>query len=155
MKTAGRTTWSDRTGRRPLHYAALEDDLGQATLLLQNGEDPDAQDSAGHTPLHFAARNGSIRVARLLLDRGANANIEDEYGNTPLWTAVFNSRGDGILIQLLRGHGADPTRVNKSGKSALDLARLIANYPVAQWFSDLPETASTEYFAQFLDGGIK
>jgi ankyrin repeat protein len=130
---------TDRMGRQRLHYAALEDDLSQAELLIQSGADLNAQDSAGLTALHFAAQKGSIRVARLLLDRGANVNIEDEYGNAPLWTAVFNSRGDGAMIQLLRDHGADPTRPNKSGKTPAQLARMIGNFPVAQWFSDVPE----------------
>lgn len=48
-------------------------------------------------------------------------DLQDRHGNEPLWTAVFNSRGYGELITLLLAHGAE-------------LARLIANYPAAQFF---------------------
>lgn len=61
----------------------------------------------------------------------------NSYGNTPLFTAVFNSRGHGELIKLLRHHGADPSRPNSTGQTPIGLARLIANYDVAQFFADL------------------
>jgi ankyrin repeat protein len=131
---------SDRHGRLPLHYAALNDDVDTARALLDGGADPNARDREGVTPLHIAAQQLSVRVAPLLLERGASIDAQDEYGNTPLARAVFNSRGDGAMIQLLRGHGADPVRANKSGQTPVGLARLIDNFPFAQWFADLPDT---------------
>lgn len=56
----------------------------------------------------------------------------------PLWVAVFNSKGRGELIGLLRAHGADPLHANASGQGPVGLARLIANYDVAQYFADVP-----------------
>jgi uncharacterized protein len=53
--------------------------------------------------------------------------------------AVFNSRGHGGLIAILRKRGADPYRKNHHGVSPLDLARTIANFDVAQFFADLPK----------------
>jgi ankyrin repeat protein len=128
----------DRAGRTQLHYAALENDTKLATRLLVAGADPNAADKAGLTPLHFAAQEGSIAVAELLLSRGAHVDPEDGYGNTPLHAATFNSRGDGRLITLLRRNGADPTHPNRSGQTPVRLARMIANFPVAQWFADVP-----------------
>ncbi|HZM82946.1 MAG TPA: ankyrin repeat domain-containing protein [Candidatus Limnocylindrales bacterium] len=61
----------------------------------------------------------------------------NKFGNTPLFVAVFNSQGRGDLIQLLRGAGADPFKQNSSGQTPVGLARLIANYDVAQFFVDL------------------
>jgi hypothetical protein len=52
--------------------------------------------------------------------------------------AVFNSRGDGDLIMLLRDRGADPFHANERGKTPVGLARLIANHDVARFFADLP-----------------
>jgi ankyrin repeat protein len=89
-------------------------------------------------PLHFAAQEISVRVATLLLDQGADVDSEDSSGNTPLSTAVFNSRGEGDMIQLLRAHGADPLKRNHYGQTPVGLARLITNYSVARWFEDLP-----------------
>jgi len=84
---------SDRLGRGPLHYAALEDDLAGVEALLASGADPNASDRQGMTPLHFAAQEGSLRVAALLLGSGADVDVVDAFGNAPLMTAVFNSRG--------------------------------------------------------------
>jgi ankyrin repeat protein len=107
-------------------------------VLLASHADPNSPDRDGFTPLHFAAQEYQIEAARLLLDAGADVNSINKYGNSPLFVAVFNSNGRGELISLLRSHGADPFLVNRSGQTPLGLARLIANYDVAQYFEDLP-----------------
>lgn len=78
-----------------------------------------------------------MTVAELLLQRGAQVDPGNVFGNTPLWIAVFNSRGRGEMITLLRRNGADPLRPNDSGQTPVDLARLIANYDVAKFFDDV------------------
>jgi uncharacterized protein len=127
----------DPAGRTELHYAALANDLPAAEARLTAGDDPNASDKKGFTPLHVAAQERAAAVARLLLDHGAEVDRANVYGNTPLFTAVFNSRGDGSVIRLLREHGADVLRENRSGQTPLGLARLIANYDVAQFFDVL------------------
>lgn len=134
------TTPSDAMDRGLLHYAALDDDEAAARDVIGSGEDVNATDQSGMTALHFAAQSGSVGVARLLLDSGARVDAKDNNGNTPLFIAVFNSRGEGSVIQLLRMHGADPTSANSHGQTPVGLARLIDNYPVARWFSDLEAT---------------
>jgi ankyrin repeat protein len=129
----------DRAGRTPLHYAAADSDVAQVRQLLASGLNPGAVDDEGWTPLHFAAQNNAAEVAKVLLEAGAPVDVPDGHGNTPLSKAVFNSRGDGNLIKLLRAHGADPYAKNNHGVSPLKLARTIANYDVRQFFSDLPE----------------
>jgi ankyrin repeat protein len=130
----------DESGRTPLHYAALNDDAGEVGALLASSADADAQDVEGFTPLHIAAQEGSVAAARMLLDYGAAVDRENVYGNTPLFVAVFNSRGRGELIELLRSRGADPHHVNRSGQTPVGLARLIGNSDVARFFADLPDT---------------
>jgi uncharacterized protein len=127
----------DAAGRNELHYAALANDLSAADARLAAGDDPNQADEEGFTPLHFAAQERAVEVARLLLDRGAEVDAVNSYGNTPLFTAVFNSRGDGSVIELLRASGADPLRENLSGQTPVGLARLINNYDVARFFADL------------------
>ena len=129
----------DQAGRTPLHYAALSNDAAQVVELLAGGADPDASDEQGFTPLHMAAQEGSLAAARALLDGGASVDSVNEFGNTPLLVAVFNSRGRGDLIELLRSRGADPLHVNNSNQSPMGLARLIGNFDVAQFFGDLPD----------------
>lgn len=129
----------DAYGRSPIHTAIIDGDLARATRLLAEGASPSSPDDNGWTPLHFAAQGMRADLARLLLEAGAEVDATDSHGNTPLAKAVFNSKGQGDLILLLRAHGADPTRANRHGVSPLSLARTIANYDVAQFFSGLPD----------------
>ena len=129
----------DRLGRTGLHYAANENELEKAQALIAAGVRVDLPDDNGWTPLHFAAQSQSVAIAEALLVAGAPVDPQDSHGNTPLSTAVFNSRGRGDLIALLRRHGADPTRKNLHGVSPVALARNIGNYDIAQFFTDLPE----------------
>ena len=129
----------DRAGRTPLHYAAVDADIAGARQLLESGMDPSTPDDEGWTPLHFAAQSNSAEIAELLLNAGASVDPCDTQGNTPLFKAVFNSRGKGDVIRLLRARGANPYATNKHGVSPLKLARTIANFDVRQFFVDLPE----------------
>jgi len=129
---------SDRDGRSPLHYAANDGDAQLVRHLLAQGYNASHADHRGWTPLHFAAQAASTEVMIALLDAGAEVDGRDEHGNTPLLNAVFNSRGHGDAIELLRARGANPYAQNAHGQTPLGLARLIANYDVARYFSDLP-----------------
>jgi ankyrin repeat protein len=129
----------DEYGRSQLHYSALENDLESAEARVRAGDDPNLRDVHGFTPLHFAAQEGAADVARFLLSAGAEVDSTDELGNTPLMKAVFESRGRGDLIELLRAGGADPLKSNARGQTPAGLARLIGNYDVAQFFTDLPD----------------
>jgi ankyrin repeat protein len=128
----------DREGRTPLHYAAMANDVDVIRASLAAGADPNLGDKLGFTPLHLAAQEGSLDAARVLIERGADIDRKNSFGNTPLFVAVFNSRGRGDLISLLRERHADPLSVNNSGQTPVGLARLIGNYDVAQFFADLP-----------------
>jgi ankyrin repeat protein len=127
----------DRQGRTPLHAAALRGDLTEVERLIAAGADPSATDRNGFTPLHLAAQEGQLGAAQLLLDAGAEVDQRNKFGNTALFVAVFNSRGLGDLISLLRERGADPMAENASGQTPFGLAHLIANFDVAQYFADL------------------
>lgn len=129
----------DRAGRSPLHHAAHEDDVSSVHILLAEGASPDAQDKQGFAPLHFAAQQYSVAAAIALLDGGAFVDVENKFGNTPLFVAVFNSRGRGELIQVLRSRGADPLHANSAGQTPVGLARLIGNYDIARFFEDVAE----------------
>jgi ankyrin repeat protein len=132
-----RVSGVDEFGRTALHHAAADGDLARVLELLAGGANPNVSDSRSWAPLHFAAQARSASVARALLDAGADIDSVDDNGNTPLWRAVFNSRGDGELIRLLREYGADPYRMNSHGQSPVSLAHTISNNEVAQYFSDL------------------
>jgi ankyrin repeat protein len=128
----------DRYGRTDLHYAALAGDASKVKELLAGGLDPGVLDDDGRTPLHAAAQAWCPACCTALLEAGAAVDSADVNGNTPLWVAVFESRGRGEIIKLLRDRGADPTRPNRHGVSPLKLARTIANFNLRQFFADLP-----------------
>ena len=133
----------DRAGRTQLHYAAADGAVAEVVRLIEAGADPGAQDDNGWSPLHFAAQANSEAVTRILIAAGASVDPRDSYGNTPLWRAVFSSNGDGAVIKFLRDAGADPYTENASGVTPLSLARTIANFDVAQFFSDLATSENT------------
>lgn len=128
----------DPDGRTELHHAVIDSKFELVQSLLAGGSDATAQDKAGWTPLHFAAQRYAIEIATLLIQHKAAIDVQDVFGNTPLWRAVFESRGRGEMITLLRRAGADPLLKNRHGVSPLSLARTIGNDDVAQFFSDLP-----------------
>lgn len=132
----------DEYGRTELHYAARDGDAARVRALLTAGSDANAADDNGWTALHFACQAGSAPVVRQLLEAGAAVSPRDSHGNTPLSTGVFNSRGKGEVIKLLRTAGADPYAQNAHGVSPVSLARTIANYDVRQFFGDLPAETS-------------
>lgn len=127
----------DPAGRSPLHYAALTNDAHQVKQLIAEGVSVDIADSQGFTPLHLAAQEHALAAATALLDLGAQVDARNAFGNTPLFGAVFNSRGQPGMIDLLRSRGADPLRSNQSRQTPAGLARLIGNYDVAQYFEDV------------------
>ncbi|GAA0817210.1 ankyrin repeat domain-containing protein [Spirilliplanes yamanashiensis] len=122
-----------------MHYVALENDAEAVRRLLAAGADPDAEDMHRFRPLHMAAQQNAAEAALALLEAGADVDAANRHGNTALFVAVFNCRGDGRLITLLREHGADPFARNAHGQTPVGLARLIANHPVAAFFDDLPD----------------
>lgn len=121
-------------GRTALHHAAVSASGDLLRALLSAGPDLSVRDDDGRTPLHLVARNHDAATAEVLLDAGAPTEIEDEHGNTVLSDAVFESRGRGELILLLKQRGADPHHKNKYGVSPYELAQTIANFDVKQWF---------------------
>lgn len=129
----------DEFGRSSLHYAALGGNVAHMKALLRRNPSLVIPDHQGWTPLHCAAHAQSGDCVRLLLEQGVPVDPQDSFGNTPLSKAVFESKGCGEVIGLLRAAGADPYRANNHGVSPLGLARMISNYPVAQFFNDLPE----------------
>jgi len=131
------STAIDGFGRTDLHYACVDSDSVATEKLLSDGFDVNARDRNGWTPLHFAAQSGCLKCLQLLLEAGADTELRDSFGNTPLFRAVFESKGSGDLIKVLRASGADPLATNENGVSPLSLAQTIGNYDVAQFFSDL------------------
>ncbi|UJR26598.1 hypothetical protein I4U23_007918 [Adineta vaga] len=72
-----------RIGRTALHYAAVENNMNGALLLLKHGANIEAQDEHLETPLFKAAYNLSFATWEVLICRGAKSQIANEDGYTP------------------------------------------------------------------------
>ena len=70
-------------------------------------------------------------MAALLLSKGVEVDAEDVDGNTALWYATLRTRGEGPIVQLLLGHGADPHHENHEGRSPARLAKALGGVDMA------------------------
>jgi ankyrin repeat protein len=71
-------------GATPLHYAAMNGDLGPLKALVAAGANPNARDGEGRTPLHMAAFATRTANAKALLQAGADPLLKTEAGRDVL-----------------------------------------------------------------------
>ena len=108
----------------PLMFAAREDALDSAKLLVKAGADINARSGDGKDALSLAFFDGGYDVADFLLDSHANVNQKDAQRFTPLFWAVDRRNMETApnfpwmitkdpfpLIQKLLDAGADPNVV--------------------------------------------
>jgi ankyrin repeat protein len=81
---------SDGGALTPLVYAAREDCLECAEVLVQAGANVNQVTNYGWTALLTATQNKHYKLAAYLLDHGANPNISNKGGWTPLYLATDN-----------------------------------------------------------------
>ena len=105
--------------------AVENNDIDLVRELLDNGADPNTQNSSSETALMRAIKSEHIDIVRLLLENYADPNIRDHYGYTALMRAStirpsFSTSGYTEITKLLLNHGADPNiRDGISGFTAL------------------------------------
>jgi uncharacterized protein len=111
----------------PLMFAARENDLESARLLVKAGADINVQAGDGKDALSLALFDGSYDVADFLIDQHANLNQKDAQRFTPLFWAVdrrnmetapnfpwMETRDPLPLIKKLLDAGADPNALINS-----------------------------------------
>ena len=81
---------SDGGGLTPLVYAAREDCLDCAKVLVEAGANVNQVTNYGWTALLTATQNKHYKLGAYLLDHGANPNIANKGGWTPLYLATDN-----------------------------------------------------------------
>jgi hypothetical protein len=122
----------DIDGVTALMVASGRGDAWHVDVLLRNGASPNGVNAEGQTPLMYLA--GSCKFARgetdtlprgpepalvRLVEAGANLDAQDRRGHTALMHAT---RGSGLRVRDLLLAGADPSRVDRAGRTALDIA---------------------------------
>src|SRR5262245_40433598 len=115
-------------GDTALHMAAAAFRRDVIELLIAHGADCGAKNRRGAEPLHYAVDTNrwkpeaQVEAIMYPLMAGADPNATAMDGVTPLHRAV-RTRSAPAVQALLEG-GANPTRRNKRGSTALQLARL-------------------------------
>ncbi len=132
LKLGARADARDLGGETPLHSICWQGEYtGEESkrnceriirTLVAAGVSVAGVDDQGQTAMHRAAGGdwGNATAIRTLLELGAKPDPVDEEGTTPIMIAASNAEID--CIQLLCDAGADPTRKDAEGRSALDLS---------------------------------
>jgi len=118
-------------GMTALHWAAYQDDLETAALLVRAGASVKTTNRYGVTSLSLACTNGNAAMVDLLLGAGADANAALPGGETPLMTAARVGSIGAVKALLARGadvRGKDARR----GQDALMWAAAEGHADVAE-----------------------
>jgi ankyrin repeat protein len=110
----------DDIGRTALIYAAINNNMMVAKILIDHGASLDARDPIGNTALHMAADRGNLDVLRQLLDAKAPIDAQNHQGVTPLMMAANNGRAD--AVKLLLKYKADTGKEDYTGRDAIGWA---------------------------------
>jgi ankyrin repeat protein len=110
----------------PLQIAVWKKDAKLASLLLENGANPNQTDIAGYTLLMNAVTNGADEVVAALVKHKANLNEQytrhpgQDAGKTALILAA--AQGGTEAIKLLLAAGADKSIKARDGHNAYEHA---------------------------------
>ena len=93
--------------------------------LLNQGENPNTENTRGETPLHVLSRGqfddsqSGVIVVQLLLGRSAGVNAQDKSQITPLHLASYYGRIE--IVRMLLNHGATVDAKDELGQTPLHL----------------------------------
>ena len=141
-------------GMTALHWAAENDDLEMARMLIRAGADLGAGTRVGAiTPLFLACANGYRAMTELLLEAGADANSVALVGTTALMQAA--AAGSVGVVEALLEHGADPhakeaAREQTALMYAAALDRSAVVRVLARRGADLNATSKVERIGEVL-----
>ncbi len=111
-----------RGGKYPagaLTGAAFNDCMPCVQLVLEQG----ANKAAISNALYVAATTAHMQLLEKLIDAGADANVKDANDTTALMRAAYSDYAEVGRVQLLLSHGAELNARDKSGDTALGIAR--------------------------------
>jgi ankyrin repeat protein len=125
----------------PLHAASVKGHSEVASLLLENGADPNSRDNNGRVPLHRVSQGGrlvtvqsSIEVARVIIKAGADVNVTDKDDRTPLHTAARHGYRE--IAEMLLGFGASLNADDGSKQTPLYAACDSGKLEVSRFLMD-------------------
>lgn len=117
-------------GMTALHWAAFNDDVVSAQLLIAAGANLKAATRAGAiTPLLIASAQGNAFIVEAMLKAGADANSATADGATALMKAAIS--GDADAVTVLLNHGADPNATDSAHHTTALMFAAAENRPAA------------------------
>jgi ankyrin repeat protein len=127
-------------GLTPLLYAARQNSLEAAKMLVKAGADLNLADPDGTSAMVMAIVNGHYDLPVYLLEHGADPNIADKFGRTALYAAVdmhtleksatrpdpkeTDKASSLDVVNAVLAHGANPNAALKEstpGRGSLDV----------------------------------
>ena len=129
IKNGARLNEQSNTGKTELFYGIepiKENSIEIIKILLKNGANVNLKDKNEGTLIHKLAgeqnkEQESKKLMRLLIVKGAKIDERDKYGYTPLMNICYFH--DNLeMIKLLIKNGANPEKVDKQNKKAINLA---------------------------------
>jgi len=139
-KEGARVDWrhSDWDGATLLLKAVRTGSMALAMHLLAIGADPTLVDNSGRGVLHWVAIEGNAEMADYIFETvpgsGEQMDLPDAGGDTPLHLAAFH--GHLAIVRLLVRAGADATRENSGGFTALQLAEAKRMWHVVTYLAE-------------------
>jgi ankyrin repeat protein len=149
------------SGKKPLHFAARENNVRATRRLLELGARLDSRRGYGETPLHTAALYGSVEAGRLLLEMGANRMAEHWEGGlnsrwkglTPL--AFAGSRlQKGFIELLIEEYGVAPLARPRTRDTIVHFAISNTGEDMLKMLLDIPKLKRQDVLNQKNDKGI-
>ena len=123
-----------------LYYAALGGLAQTATVLLQQGANPNhTRLTEGNTPLHGAVKGCHITLIRLLLDNGADPEIENVHGQKSIDVASCDGNMDAIALLSARMQKAQEKTTELKSVLTMDAGHALyhgaanGHYEVVRW----------------------
>lgn len=118
----------DSYQRTSLIWASIYNNTELLNWLIDEGANINHQDRTGVSALHFTCKEQNYDSAVILVNKKSNLELKDDNGNTPLFDAIFNSKGDYKVVDLIIKSGANLDNLNNHEMTPRLLAQSMAGF---------------------------
>ncbi len=116
------------TKEAPLNTAILNGRLNVIKFLLENGANPNIEDTKGNTALIIATQRSNKEIVQMLIESGADVNARNSYDSETALMKAVRALNIDIIKLLLNSEKIDLDLKNRRNQTARDIA-LSELYP--------------------------